>query len=115
MIVEPEREDVTDCCWPQVLYRNAKGHFDLCALKHLVRGEATLHRYSPLYNIRKLEALTNEAKADPALLEAAALLDRSAEKGRELWNTLNDVRTREDGRINDDALRQALSFCRKAE
>lgn len=115
VIVEPEREDVTDCCWPQVLYRNAKGHFDLCALKHLIRGEAALHRYSSLYNIRRLDDPASEAKVDPALLEAAALLDGSAEKGRELWNTLSDVQTRENGRISDDALRQALSFCRRAE
>ena len=115
VIMEPEREDVTDCCWPQVLYRNAKGHFDLCALKHLVRGEATLHRYSPLYNIRRLDDPANEAKADPALLETAVLLDGSAERGRELWNTLNDVQTREGGHISDEALRQVLSFCRRAE
>ena len=117
VVVEPERGDVTDCCWPQVLYRNAKGHFNLCALKHLARGEAALHRYSPLYNIRRLEAPANEAEAkvDPALLEAAALLDGSAEKGRELWNTLNNVQTRENGRIDDETLRRALSFCRRAE
>lgn len=117
VVVEPEREDVTDCCWPQILYRNAKGHFDLCALKHLARGEAALHRYSPLYNIRRLEAPANEAEAkvDPALLEAVALLDGSAERGSELWNALNDVRTREDGRISDEALRQALSFYRRTE
>ncbi len=112
VIVEPEREDVTDCCWPQVLYRNAKGHFDLCALKHLARGEAALHRYSPLYNIRKLEAPAGEANVDPALLETAALLNESAERGRKLWNALNDVQTHGDGRIIDEALRQALSSCR---
>lgn len=115
VIVEPEREDVTDCCWPQVLYRNAKGHFDLCALKHLVRGEAALHRYSPLYNIRRLDDPASEAKVNPALLEAAALLDGSAEKGRELWNTLNDVQTGKNGRIDDEALRQALSFYRRTK
>ena len=115
VIVEPEREDVTDCCWPQVLYRNAKGHFDLCALKHLARGEAALHRYSPLYNIRRLDDPANEANADSALLETAALLNGSAERGRELWNALNDVQTREDGRISAEALRQTLSFYRRTE
>ncbi len=109
VIVEPEREDVTDCCWPQVLYRNTQGHFELCALKHLVRGEAGHLRYSPLYNIRKLNGPTGKAVVDPTLLEAAALLDGSAEKGRELWDALHDVLLHEKGRISDDTLRELLS------
>ena len=109
VIVEPEREDVTDCCWPQVLYRNAKGHFDLCALKHLARGEAALHRYSPLYNIRRLDDPANEANADSALLETAALLNGSAEKGGELWGALHDVLLHDNGCIGEEALRGVLS------
>ena len=81
----------------------------------MTRGEAALHRYSPLYNIRKLDDSAGEAKVDPALLELATLLNGSAEKGRELWNALNDAQTHGEGRIGDEALRQALSFCRRAE
>lgn len=109
VIVEPEREDVTDCCWLQVLYRNAKGHFDLCALKHLVRGEAALHRYSPLYNIRRLDDPADKTGVDPTLLEAAALLGGSAEKGGELWDALHDVLLHDNGCIGEEALRGVLS------
>lgn len=109
VIVEPEREDITDCCWPQILYRNAKGHFDLCALKHLVRGEAALHRYSSLYNIRRLDDPADKTGVDPTLLEAAALLGGSAEKGGELWDALHDVLLHDNGCIGEEALRGVLS------
>jgi len=50
VITLPERDDCTDCCFPQVAYINSQDKLKICALKHL---PWYYQRISPLYRLER--------------------------------------------------------------
>lgn len=89
VVIEPECEELTDCCFPQILYRDQDGYLQIAAFKHLgTRVRGTL-AFSPIYTA---QCVADSADiADEVLLTVASCLHDDATRGRRLWDALNDI------------------------
>jgi len=79
VIAEAEREDITDCCHPQILYINEHGKIDGGALKHIPYHYP---RFSPLLRLKRYD-LPLEGQYTPIQI-ISDVIKKNPEKGRQL-------------------------------